>query len=189
MSKLLIKRIRTILLGILCCLWPLGVAHACDCVGEETPSRYFKNSSIVFSGKVTDISAPFKNGSTFSAVNVTFQVFKVWKGPRDVVLAIDADYGTSCDYKFVLNESYLVYAYDLSGSRARAGQCQGIKSLLYAGEDLDFLGVGEIPVNQPAINRLPRLLAVTLATLALGVFYWRRKRNKVSSESPLDEIR
>jgi hypothetical protein len=110
-------------------------ASACSCVPPPPPERELDRSSAVFSGEVIDI----EKGPQVS--NVTFRVFKVWKGPERETLEVStAREGSSCDYRFSEGREYLVYA---DGKKMEVGSCGRTTPLSEASADLEVLGNGE----------------------------------------------
>jgi hypothetical protein len=89
-------------------------ALACSCVEENRNSSLnqrvreaYKNSAAVFAGKVTNIDRNFHP----QVVYVTIQVFDVWKGniPQTINIITNKG-GEACEFPFVLNSDYLIYA-------------------------------------------------------------------------------
>ncbi len=121
-----------------------GKAFACVCSSATRPlsdkeiraaiTKEFDRSVAVFSGEVVEIDA----------YHVKFKIAKLWKGdPADEVIMstgtvkIDENYSrsSSCDYRFKLNEKYLVYARK-SEAGLVAYKCTGTNLLINVERDI-----------------------------------------------------
>lgn len=119
---------------------------ACVCGSDVNPTpeqvkagfaRDFDEASAVFTGEVIYLD-------TFE---VRFKVEKIWKGDAVAELAMstgtrDKGDGTismsSCDYRFAVGESYLVYASG-SGKEMQAYQCSGTNRVDDSKQRIEFL--------------------------------------------------
>src|SRR4028118_2144063 len=119
-----------------------NAASACVCL-TTTPKKNFRNSRVVFAGKVIDIMAKTDRSRDTSdslvAFKLTFEVSKVWKGKVDkqqVVLTSESFRG--CEYSFEKGKEYLVYA---SGEELtiQTSLCNATKPLANAQADLAVL--------------------------------------------------
>ena len=113
-------------------------AYACSCDGERTVKEQLRSADAVFVGRVIEQS---KTGLT------TFHVAAVWKGNtgktaklRTLEVQKDFIIYSTCDYQFVLNEEYLVYAYYNDKHELKTSICTRTTSLFEAGDDFDVLG-------------------------------------------------
>jgi hypothetical protein len=118
-------------------------AHACSCVIPGAPDVELARSTAVFSGRVVARDEP--GGlivSSADPVEVTFEVYAVWKGPAYSTITITtARSGASCGYVFEEGEQYLVYA-DGSADNLTVSMCSRTQPLEWAEEDLAALGEG-----------------------------------------------
>ncbi len=150
---------------IICLLGSFKTISACDCRSISTEDA-IKQSGIVFSGKV--IGFEYRKGipdlfmdrqakETGKQIDYETRVVKVeveqwWKGnvPTEIFLVTRSTksvLGTSrwsCDYNFLQDESYLIFA---TGDEHRANLCSKIQKLSKAGEDLNILGEGQKPIK------------------------------------------
>jgi hypothetical protein len=102
--------------------------------------------------------------------HITFRVSQLWKGKPQRYITLPPD-PNDFRYPFQIGQNYLVYAHKYAEHIA-ADECTPTKPLTEAKADLSFLGP---PIFEP--NPLPLLLSAIGATLLLGGFYWRRKRD------------
>ena len=116
-------------------------ALACSC--GEPPGLWesVEDATAVFAGRVVALES---RGNTF-AVDVTFAVSRVWKGPAaPELVAYTRSLGAGdCGYPLELEEEYLVYAYD---EALEIWLCTRTTRLMYAEYDLEALGEGRVPV-------------------------------------------
>jgi hypothetical protein len=89
-----------------------GKVFACSCVflpeGKKAVATAYKNSTVVFYGKVISIS---KNTENYY-VTVKFKVEKSWKNQSKDELTIQTGQGGGdCGFPFEAGREYLVYAY------------------------------------------------------------------------------
>lgn len=169
---------------------------ACSCAVMEAPTTALTRAHAVFRGRAIDISSEqdWSRGSISHYQRVTFRVDESWEGPTTHELVVFTSLGSStCGYRFVQGEDYLVYATANSGpSRLPAGLGTGIctrtRPLNGAADDLSALGPGT-PVAAPLPERLPNvgeggwrllpLLAAGATVFALAaVFAMRRGRGR-----------
>ena len=135
---------------LVCAGMSLPIAIACDCAGPEPPEVEFKQSDVVFTGRVRDITI---QKSTFGWIMrgtnpevVTFVVNRGWKGVETPIISVWTHQQTAtCGYPFELQKEYLVYAH-VSRSSERRGlpnlstnYCTRTKLIDKAGEDLQVL--------------------------------------------------
>ena len=118
--------------------------HACSCAEPYPVQQELENSSEVFSGKVIEIVDQNKNvfsQSSADLVAVLFEVEQSWKGlnQKQVVVYTERS-SASCGFEFALNEEYLVYAREDSGT-LKAGLCS--RTTLLSSADTDLVELGE----------------------------------------------
>jgi hypothetical protein len=151
------KRLAMVLFVVVVCLATgPGRAWACSCVQPGTPAEELAKSTAVFTGRVVDVHTPTSEViSSADPVQVTFQVYSVWKGPVNEQLVVTtARESASCGYAFSQGLEYLVYAYG-SESELAADICSRSRSLSGADGDLAALGHGTDPaagqLDQPTV--------------------------------------
>lgn len=113
---------------------------ACSCAPPRDAKTSLELSKAVFKGKVIEISkfGKFK-------LKVRFDVEKNWKGPLNKQIeVITESTGASCGYNFVENENYIVYAH--KDDPLLVSLCSRTTRLVNAGEDLNDLGEGQLPI-------------------------------------------
>lgn len=129
-----------VLLGLSPALRPER-AMACSCAPPDSPLVSLEQSAAVFSGELVSIDGEFP-------VVLTFEVARIWKGPvaETLVLTTSSLGAGDCGAPLYPGEAYLIYAYETDEHELLAAWfCTRTKPLMYAEEDLEFLGEGEIP--------------------------------------------
>lgn len=125
-------------------------SQACSCAEPAPVEEELERKTAVFSGKVTDISIPNNRSSTWSSadpVNVTLEVFEVWKGEVEETVTIQTVRDeASCGYHFSQDKEYIVFAYG-SPDKLQTGLCERTKLLRGASEELAILGEGKAPTD------------------------------------------
>jgi hypothetical protein len=125
--------------------------------------------------------------SSADSVKVTFEVYKVWKGPSNGTLAIYTPReGVSCGYAFQVDGEYLVYA---QGEQLTTTICSNTKLLSEALVDISILGQGTPPTEGPPQPPVPSqlltevaILAAALAALVTTFVVQRRRRRPVNDK-------
>ena len=141
-------RSKRLALLLLVCVAELTIVpelvFACTCI-PLSPEKTYEMSSVVFAGRVVSVEEPV--GLMLSSVDplrVTFQVWRIWKGPDQNTMTITtAREITSCGYPFKEGAIYLVYAFGSEGEWS-THLCSRTQPLLGAGKDLIALGEGKI---------------------------------------------
>ncbi len=127
------KKSRLILIAIPLLLFIRGEAYACKC-GQPSVEWSFEKVPVIFSGEVIKLDL----------FRATFKVEKMWKGKsaEEIVMLTGATRGadgyivsSSCNFRYVLGEKYLVYASG-SGTELKASVCSRTKPLKSAAEDI-----------------------------------------------------
>jgi hypothetical protein len=122
-------------------------ACACSCA-SQTVEEAINSSDAIFEGRVVEVQKDADSDSVSTRSNtVRLRVVRSWKGVGEEKLTVrTATNDAGCGYPFRANQSYLVYA---NSSRAglRVGLCGRTKPIEQAKEDLDVLGMGEVPVS------------------------------------------
>jgi hypothetical protein len=148
-------------------------AYACSCVTQEVSEeenihQKFERADAVFAGKALNSSDPETDTDELS---IRFQVLKVWKGPVSPILTVNNDPST-CGLSIVEGSEYLVYAYG-GQNHLKIGLCTGTTLLRDTDLDLEVLGTGIVPTDEPGPNLPvpfdPTIGVVLLAVIALLV--------------------
>ena len=123
-------------------------AMACSCIPPDPPLVAMDQSAAVFSGELVSIDGDF-------AAILTFEVFRVWKGPvaETLVLMTRSLGAGDCGYPFKAGRAYLVYA-DAGGDFFVVWLCSRTRSLEHAQEDLEVLGEGQTPGQLTAASEM-----------------------------------
>jgi len=124
-----------------------STAMACGCGGVMSSITAFKNSDLVFVGKIVSADPPkapprknvpgYGSGASSGAAIVTFEVTHMYSGsaaPRIVIV----NGGVDCDEPFAKNEVWLVYA-KLQNGRVTASKCSRTRLVANASSDLTYL--------------------------------------------------
>ena len=108
-------------------------AFACDCT-PLAPLEAFEDAAAVFSGRAVAISGDYP-------VDITFDVYSVWKGPEasEIVVTTSSLGWGDCGYPFEQGGEYLVYAFD---EALEVWLCGGTVHLQYAQDEVALLDAG-----------------------------------------------
>ena len=169
MSRVIRTTLAMLLLFVLFAL-PTDQAYACSCMMPAPPLEAMANSDAVFAGKVVRIDTQ-EGAITSSAdpIKITFEVSRVWKGEQNSAIALaTARDSASCGYPFMVGEEYLVYA-NSSETGLTTGLCSRTMPLSTAGEDLDALGEGIVPLTAEQSGFSPALWGVAVGAVLLGL--------------------
>jgi hypothetical protein len=123
-------------------------AFACSCMIPGPPEEALEQAAVVFAGRVVQARRAPAGGAVNTAdlLPYTFEVSEVWKGQVNSTFTIGSPMSSaSCGYEFVLEEEYIVYAYEAEGV-LQTGLCTRTAPLASAEEDLAALGEGEAPL-------------------------------------------
>jgi hypothetical protein len=120
------------------CSCPQPVEHATKELGRHRS---------VFAGKVARVEGEA------SAARVTFEVARVYKGPRRKTLTLASSGAAACTVAFETGKEYLVFA-DGNAEALATDRCTGTRSLAQAGRSVRQLdlhaGFGSRPLRVPA---------------------------------------
>jgi hypothetical protein len=122
-------------------------AYACSCA-SQTVEEAVSSSDAVFEGRVVEVRKGADSSSVSTRMNtVRLLVVRSWKGvAKEAVTVRTATNEAGCGYPFRANQSYLVYA-NSSQAGLQTGLCSRTRPIDEAEEDLDALGMGEVPVS------------------------------------------
>ena len=108
------------------------IAGACVC-GQMPPCQRFWTFDAVFTGVVTSV----RLSDDRMLSNTTIVVERGFRGASgQVVLTGEAT--SSCHYRFLVGQRYLVYASRLADGSLTTSRCSGNKAVAAAQEDLDY---------------------------------------------------
>ncbi len=177
---------------------PARTVYACSCIPPELPGVAARRAVVVFAGRAATVedagrrlfftqAFPFVHlvPRGFVPVETTFEVSRVWKGPPNGRLTIEAaaDDGM-CGFRFAQGQEYVVYAFS-DGSGLSTNSCSRTRPLDAAGEDLLALGDGIVPeaLAQATSSRRSWLpLAWIVAVLLLGTSVARTVRRRRTTD-------
>ena len=130
--KLFFIAVTAIAIGII----GLPKAQACSCLPPPPPAKAFAEADAVFMGKVVSFDDAGDNWQRLAKFSVT----KIWKGERSAVNQIlTAISSASCGYDFLVGETYVVYANQLSDGKLHTFLCTRTKRARDSAEDLKYL--------------------------------------------------
>jgi hypothetical protein len=129
------------------------LANACSCGIATQPAEAYEEADLIFFGTVNRLH----RGTGLNAKARRFWEFEVegvWKGPAQPLIRIyahdanapqdtdDAVAVDSCDKKFEMGTSYIVYAYLRKGApnRYRVNRCSRTTTAARSLRDIGFLG-------------------------------------------------
>jgi hypothetical protein len=127
----------------------VSIIMACTCAPEDSPQEAFERFDVIFSGKMLEYEF-LPDRIPWYDLNVTFKVYRMWKGPSDVkqISLRTATSGAACGKVLYVGEEYLVYALSKNFSDARTNipdtfwwvhLCSRTRPLDEAQEDIEFL--------------------------------------------------
>jgi len=118
------------------------LADACSCIGKRPACEAFWDPGAVFAGKVVSIEPQVADGlNSFTNRRVRFEVAEGFRGVDTAEVDVyTGNGGGDCGYAFVVGGSYLVYAYQATGStRLTTGICSRTQPLSQAAADLGYM--------------------------------------------------
>jgi len=110
-------------------------AEGCDCNINQTPIDAYREAAAVFTGKVVEVNR-YRDYN-----EVVFDIYEIWRGIIDYQIIIQTK-STSCDWAFVPNSEYLVYAFQYDDGTYGTDKCTRTNLLRHAKEDRQTLGQG-----------------------------------------------
>ena len=138
----LLRRAGLILIGVvMSCGAAADPTQACTCSAPATPEA-LKRSSVLFSGRVTEISRPFLDriGLTQTGSHrVRFEILQQWKGTQSKnTVVITRLTGEACGFPFEERKEYLVYVVT-EPRDIQTGICTGTKNIAEAEHEIKQL--------------------------------------------------
>lgn len=167
------KILLTIFLSSLLFFTGADSVSACSCVQPSSPSEELQKSSAVFMGTVVNIDSSRLQkakrqiglGSSMDPVEVTFDVSKSWKGPKNKNITVKtARSSASCGYNFEQGKEYLVYANE-SDEGLNVSLCSRTSLASEAEEDVSKLGKSYEP--EISSEKEQSLLGSNLSSIAV----------------------
>jgi hypothetical protein len=131
-------------------------ARACSCA-TQTREQAFKSAAAVFEGRVVEITrSKARPDGGRPRLQVTLLVVRAWKGVKsERMTVLTAGDEAACGFGFQQGESYLVYA-QKGGSLPGVSLCSRTRPMAEAGEDIDAMGIGVVPVQPAATSEEKR---------------------------------
>jgi hypothetical protein len=122
--------------------FPQNRAYACSCAAGNAKEK-LDRSTAVFVGKVIAIGGTqkFQHGRLRK---YTFEVEEAWKGVSTnpfTIYSYDGE-SASCGYRFIRNQTYLVYSYQGNNNLLQTNLCSGNLIMSQADGELQQLGSG-----------------------------------------------
>jgi hypothetical protein len=138
-------------------------AHACSCMMPPPTSEKFKNSELVFKGKVSSINTDKSTG--IYGKEVKLQASKIWKGTpsKSITLYTSGD-EASCGYYFQINKEYIIYS-NKSGDILTTNSCSGNaadREMIKEETDLDKI---------TTIKEIPPTTRISKNLIAIIIYY------------------
>ncbi len=166
----------------------IPTAQACLCNPPGSPRIEIKKSDAVFTGKVKSIETNTVESELWGEIaikSVVFEVERSWKNisSREVTITTPKD-DAVCGYNFLVDESYLVYAFKSNEDGTLiASLCSRTNFLAGAQEDINKLGDGVLItytglVQEKSSQNSAILFTALGIVIASGVFMIMRKRVK-----------
>ena len=125
-------------------------AAACSCAGTSSTPDAVRSSDLVFLGLVVSVSSPDRMttrtnadgsvtvSSTSQPTPVRFSVVRTFRGAATESITMLSSANSSCDFRFVLGESWLVYASVRDGI-VSTHKCTRTRLRSEASQDLRYL--------------------------------------------------
>lgn len=171
------------------------VAMACSCGAIGAPEKEFKDSSLVFVGRVVSIEQSSTRPAFVQWIldllsisrplptkrdrEVEFEAHQAWKGVKTADVTLSTSFGY-CGIDFKAGEDYLVYA--TGSAMLVTSQCLRTRPIAAAAEDFAYLGTlpgikvapGAGSKGRP--SELPYIAGGALLVLILGAEWAFRRR-------------
>lgn len=154
-----------------------ATVHACNCYIPDNAIESLGISDAVFTGKVKQISKKTMNGNTYNAV--LMEVGQIWKGIQESEVIVYTTW-SSCQFTFVVEEEYLLYAYEING-KLHVTNCGRSTTLTHATIDIQQLGEGQEPsikVNLSTSLNWYIVLIVTLVVIFALMMFFKARKNR-----------
>ena len=181
---------------------PATPVYACSCIPPEPPGIALQRASAVFVGRAAAVEDagrrllftpvfPFVQlvPRGFGPVTTTFEVSRIWKGPKNGRLTVEAaaDDGM-CGFRFAQGQEYVVYASG-EGSGLSTDSCSRTRALDAADEDLLALGDGIVPEalaqeTGSGWSWLPLVWIAAVLLLGMSVARTVRRRRTTTDHRP-----
>lgn len=170
------KKLIFVLLSLCLLFGYSNFAYACSCKQPAPPKEALKKSSAVFIGIAT---AKKDNGVSYT---VSFDIIEIVKGAKKPSTTVSTNRDeASCGYNFLLNETYLVYAYGEPG-HLETNICTRTASLADAEEDVKALNIKLIKEedkkrpakDQASDDEISRYAFIILILAAISYYLFKK---------------
>ncbi|MCM3145047.1 hypothetical protein [Brevibacillus sp. MER 51] len=165
-------------------------ASACSCARPPDPLTEKDQSAAVFTGKVLQVNErtdwlrwlPFWDKPERGGFDVIFEVQSTWKGvDQTQVQIVTSGLGGACGIPFQPGQEYLVYASYWELNELETNICTRTALKADAGEDLQVLGPGTVPVGSASLdwnNYLSTGIVIIAGGILFYLFLFQTKRRR-----------
>ncbi|MGG4451994.1 hypothetical protein [Brevibacillus porteri] len=166
-------------------------ASACSCASPPDTLTAKDLSAAVFTGKVLQVNErtdwigllSFWDKPIRGGFDVIFEVQSTWKGVnQQQVLIVTDGLGGACGIPFQPGQEYLIYASYWELNELETNICTRTVLKADAGEDLQVLGSGTVPVPSANLNWNDYLAIVIVIIISGGIlfylFWFQTKRRR-----------
>ncbi|NTU31960.1 hypothetical protein HPY27_17545 [Brevibacillus sp. HB1.1] len=168
-------------------------ASACSCARPPDTLTAKDLSAAVFTGKVLQVNErtdwigmlSFWDKPVREGFDVMFEVQSTWKGvDQQQVLIVTDGLGGACGIPFQLGQEYLVYASYGELNELETNICTRTVLKADAGEDLQVLGSGTVPVPSANLNWNDYFAIVIVIVIIISggvlfyLFWFQTKRRR-----------
>ncbi|WP_237899228.1 hypothetical protein [Brevibacillus brevis] len=156
-------------------------ASACSCARPPDPLTAKDQSAAVFTGKVLQVNErtdwlrwlPFWDKPERGGFDVIFEVQSTWKGvDQTQVQIVTSSLGGACGIPFQPGQEYLVYASYWELNELETNICTRTALKADAGEDLQVLGSGTVPVRSANLDWNNYLSIGIVIIIAGGILFY-----------------
>ena len=146
-------------------LLSFSATYACSCLPSRPPCNYYGTADAIFLGRVIGSTEPHAaidadgNEKAFDVGTVKFLVAENYKGAPGPEVEVYSGATSSCGYRFVRNESYVVYAYRSTSGALSTTICSRTRLVSAAAEDLEyFRGLAKAKAGGTLYGNLMRFI-------------------------------
>ncbi|MFF0828926.1 hypothetical protein ACFYU8_18825 [Brevibacillus sp. NPDC003359] len=156
-------------------------ASACSCARPPDPLTAKDMSAAVFTGKVLHVNEridwlrwlPFWDKPDRGGFDVILEVESTWKGVDQTQVQIVTDgLAGGCGIPFQPGQEYLVYASYWERNELETNICTRTAIKSDAGEDLQALGPGTMPIHSANLVSIDYLFTGTVVIISVGFLYY-----------------
>lgn len=165
-------------------------ASACSCAKPPDPLTAKDQAAAVFTGKVLQVNErtdwlrwlPFWDKPERGGFDVIFEVQSSWKGvDQTQVQIVTGGLGGGCGIPFQPGQEYLVYASYWELNELETNICTRTVLKADAGEDLQVLGSGTVPVPSANLNwndDLTTVIVIISGGILFYLIWFQTKRRR-----------